>query len=156
MTTFKITDEGRTFKRKFVVSSGGVGTIPQGTPTKMTTIGAIVPMVDGNGTTSERFTGISTTLSTDMAAADGEVYIFEPFAEMVYTGSPKSATAANTAAKIDALKGKRVVFDLTGTTWTIDSAAADSATNCVIIVGGTYQDNLLDFAVMSKGIYLYA
>lgn len=156
MTTFKLTDEGRTYKKKFVVSSGGAATIGQGVPTKMTTIGAIVPMVDGNGTTSERFTGIAVTTSTDTASADGEVYTMEPLPGIVYTGSPKSATAANTQAKIDALKGKRVVFDLTGTAWTVDSAAADSSSNCVVIVGGTFQDNLLDFIVMDKGAYIGA
>lgn len=156
MTRFKITDEGRTYKKKFVVSSGGAATIDQGIPTKMTTIGAIVPMVDGNGTTSERFTGLATTVSTDTAAADGEVFVYEPLPGIVYTGSPKSATAANTAAKIDALKGKRVVFDLTTGTWTIDSAAADNSANCVVIVGGTFMDNLLDFVVMDKGSYVGA
>lgn len=156
MTRFKLTDEARTFKKKFIVASGGAATIDQGIPTKTGSAGGIVPMVDGNGTTSERFTGMAATVSTDTASAAGEVFTYEPFAELIYTGSPLSATAANTAAKIDALKYKRVVFDLTSTTWTVDSAAADNAANCVIITGGSFQDNILDFVVMSKGVYLYA
>ncbi len=154
--TFGIKDEVHTFKHKFIVSSGAVGTIAEGIPTKAgtVTVGNVVPMVDGDGTTSQQFTGISATLSTDTAAAAGEVYTWEPFSDVLYVGAAKSATAANSQAKVDALQYKRVVFDLTGSDWTVDSAAADATTNNVIIVGGDYLSNLLFFVV--KGSYLYA
>ncbi len=154
MTRFKITDEGRTWKKKFIVSSGGAATIDQGVPTFMTSIGAVVPGTDGLGTTSDRFTGLAATVSTDTAAAAGEVYVFMPLPGIIYTGSAKSATGANTQAKIDALLGKRVVFDLTTTAWTVDAAAADSSSNSVVIVGGDFNNNLLDFVVGATGNFL--
>ncbi len=158
LTTFKIKDEVHTYKHRFLVASGAAATIGIGVPTKVGSAGAIVPMVDGNGTTSERFTGIGASVSTDTASAAGEVYVWEPFAEVVYEGSPLVTTGANTQAKIDALQYKCVPFDLTAAAWTIDSAASNAATNCVIIVGGQYQDSggTLYFSMMSKGVYLYA
>ncbi len=158
LSTFKIKDEVHAYKHRFIVASGAAATIGIGVPTKIGSAGAIVPMVDGNCTTSERFTGLGASVSTDTATAAGEVYVWEPIAETVYEGSPLSVTAANTQAKIDALQYKCVVFDLTGTAWTVDSGASNASTNCCIITGGQYQDSggTLYFVVMSKGIYSYA
>jgi hypothetical protein len=144
---------------KFLVASGAVGTISPGTPTKFGSAGAIVPMTDGNGTTSERFTGIAKTTSTDTAAAAGVVEVFIPLPAQQFAAAAKSATAANTQAKIDALLGKRVVFDLAGTIgaggqWTIDTAAGDAATNCVVIIGGEYQTNTVYFMYSPSGTFL--
>ncbi len=152
--TFGIKDEVHTFKHRFIVASGAAATIAEGIPTKVGSAGAIVPMVDGDGTTSQRFTGIAASVSTDTAAAAGEVYVWEAFSDVIYVGSPTSATAANTQAKIDALQYKCVDFDLVGSDWTIDSAVGNATTNNVIIVGGDFQSNLLFFVV--KGSYLYA
>lgn len=144
---------------KWLVAAGAAATIQPGTPTKFSSAGAVVPMVDGNGTTSESFTGIAKTTSTDTAAAAGEVYTFIPLPGIQYAAKAKSATAANTQAKIDALVGKRVVFDLTGTigaggTWTVDTAAGDGATNCVVIIGGEYQTNTVYFMYSISGTCL--
>ncbi len=145
---------------KWLVASGGAATINPGTPTKFGSAGAIVPMTDGNGTTSERFTGIAKTTSTDTAAAAGEVYTFIPLPGIMYAAKAKSATAANTQAKIDALLAARLVFDLAGTVgpgltgqWTIDTAGGDSATNCVVIIGGEYQTNTLYFLYTPSGTF---
>lgn len=155
MTRFKITDEGRTYKQRAIVSSGAVATIDIGVPTFITTVGAVVPGTDGLGTTSDRFAGLAATVSTDTVAAAGEVFVYAPLPGIIYTGSPKSATAANTAAKIAALKGKRVVLDLTTGTWTVDSAAADSASNAICLTGeGDANVGVLDFVVMATGSYL--
>jgi hypothetical protein len=149
--------------QKWLVASGAAATINPGTPTKFNSAGAVIPMVDANGTTSERFTGIAKTTSTDTAAAAGEVYTFIPLPGIQYAAKAKSATAANTQAKIDALLAARLVFDLTGTvgpgltgTWTIDTVAGDGANNCVVIIGGEYQTNTLYFMYSSRGIYLNA
>lgn len=146
---------------KFLVASGAAATINPGTPTKFGSAGAIVPMADGNGTTSERFTGIAKGTSTDTAAAAGVVEVFIPLPGQQYMAGAKSATAANTQAKIDALLGKRVVFDVTGTVapgqtgqWTIDTAAGDAATNCVVIIGGEYQTNTVYFMYSPSGTFL--
>lgn len=140
---------------KWLVASGAAATINPGTPTKFSSAGAIVPMVDGNGTTSERFTGIAKTTSTDTAAAAGEVYTFVPLPGLIYAAAAKSSTGANTQAKIDALLAQRSVLDLTGTVgpgltgkWTVDAAGGDGANNAVIIIGGEYQTNTLYFSYL--------
>lgn len=145
---------------KWLVAAGAAATINPGTPTKFSSAGAIVPMVDTDGTTSQRFTGIALGTSTDTAAAAGEVYTFVPLPGIQYMAKAKSATGANTQAKIDALLGARLIFDLTGTvgpsltgTWTIDTAAGDGANNCVVIIGGEYQTNTLYFLYSQRGVF---
>lgn len=145
---------------KWLVAAGAAATINPGTPTKFSSAGAIVPMVDANGTTSERFTGIAKTTSTDTAAAAGEVYTFIPLPGIIYAAKAKSAAAADTQAEIDALRGARLVFDLTGTvgpgltgTWTIDTAAGDGANNCLTITGGEYQTSTLYFVYSQRGVF---
>ncbi len=146
---------------KWLVAAGAAATINPGTPTKFSSAGAIVPMTDGNGTTSERFTGIAKNTSTDTAAAAGEVQTIIPIPGIMYAAAAKVTTAANTQAKIDALLGAAVVLDVTGTVgpgltgvWTVDSAAGSSATNCVVIIGGEYQTNTLYFTYRDAGSFL--
>lgn len=135
------------FAVRRIVASGAAATINGGEPTKSGAAGVVAIMVDGDGSTSQKFAGIAKSTSTDTASAAGEVYTYLPFPGMVYRGKAKSATAANTQALIDALMDKRVVFDLTGTAWTVDSAAANATTNGLVIVGGEFQSNTLFFAV---------
>lgn len=130
-----------------LVESGGAETIDRGTPTKEGSNGAVAIMTDGEGTTSERFSGIAKSVSSDTAAANGSVDVYLPVPGLVYAGSPKVSGAADTQAEIDALGGKRVVFDLTSTDWTVDTAAADAATNGVVIIGGSADDDLVYFVV---------
>lgn len=130
-----------------IVASGGAQTINRGEPTKVGSSGAIAIMADGDGTTSQRFTGIAKSDSTDTASAAGVCTVYIPLPGQIYACKAKSLTAADTQAEIDALYAKRVVFDLTSTTWSIDTAAADSATNGVVILGGEYQTSTIYFAV---------
>src|SRR3990167_9967615 len=132
---------------KRIVASGAAATIDRGTPTKEGSAGAVAIMVDGDGTTSQRFSGLAKSVSTDTASANGTVETFLPLPGIVYSGLPLTAGAANTQAEIDALGGKRVVFDLTSGDWTVDSAAADSATNGVVIIGGHLLEDTLHFIV---------
>ncbi len=54
-----------------------------------------------------------------------------------------------------ALKGKRVVFDLTTGDWTIDAAAADAKANCVVLLGtGNPSLASLNFVYASHGTYM--
>jgi len=128
-----------------IVASGGATTIVRGNPTKAGSAGAVATMVDGDGTTSQVFTGIAKSDSTDTAAAAGNVTIWLPLPGYMYASKAKSATAADTQAEIDALFYKRVVFDLTSSLWTIDTAAASASTNCVVIVGGDYRTSTIYF-----------
>lgn len=144
---FKIyspTDNAFSWKRN--VASGAAASIDKGTPTKLGS-GVVAIMADGNGTTSELFTGMAKNVSTDTASAAGSVDLYLPLAGLIYSGSPKVSGAANTAAEIDALVGSRVVFDLTGSDWTIDSAAVDGIGNAVVIVGGEPSSDILYFIV---------
>ena len=109
---------------------------------------------DGNGSTSQRFAGIAKSDSTETTAAAGEVYTWMPLPGIIYSGKALLSTTADTAAEIKALHGKRVVFDLTGTAWTVDAAAADAAANCVTIVGGDHNTTTLFFVYAFKGTYL--
>lgn len=141
-----------------LVAAGGVSTIAAGTPTKGADAtaaspwtGAVVPMVDGDGTTSQRFTGIAKSTSTDTASAAGSVTVWLPLPGYVYACKAKTASTADTAAEVQALFGKRVVFDLTSTVWYVDAAAADAAANMVVINGGDYLTQTLYFTYKNTG-----
>ncbi len=140
-----------------LVAAGGVTTIAAATPTKgadataASWTGAVVPMVDGDGTTSQRFTGIAKSDSTDTASVAGSVTLWLPLPGYVYACKAKTSTTADTAAEVTALFGKRVVFDLTSSLWSIDAAAADAAANMVTIVGGDYQTQTLYFTYKITG-----
>ena len=156
MIVFELKTPDQTFALPRIVGSGAAASIGQGTPTKQGSSGAVAIMVDGNGTTSERFTGIAKNVSTDTAAAAGVVDVFQPLPGVVYKGSPKVAGSCNTKAKIDALAGSRVVFDLTSTTWTVDTAAGDGATKCVLMIGGDPKADQIWFMVTVNGSYLFS
>lgn len=148
---------------KWLVASGTVASLFPGTPTKFSSAGAVAAMVDADGSTSQRFTGIVKSQSTETAAAAGVVYTFLPLPGIKYAAAAKSAAAADTQAEIDALRGARLVFDLTGTIgtgltgqWTIDTAAGDGSNNCVIIVGGEPETSTLYFMYSSRGIFINA
>lgn len=130
-----------------IVGSGAAATIDRGTPCKEGSAGAVAIMVDGDGTTSQRFSGLAKSVSTDTASAAGSVQLILPLPGLIYSGLPLTAGAADTQAEIDALNGKRVVWDLTSGDWTVDSAASDSATNGVVIVGGRKEEDTLQFVV---------
>lgn len=140
-----------------LVAAGGVATIASSTPTKGTDAtaaswtGAVIPMVDGDGTTSQRFTGIAKSDSTDTASVAGVVTVWLPLPGYVYAAKAKTASTANTATLVQALFGKRVVFDLTSSLWTVDAAAADAAANMVTIIGGDFQTSTLYFMYKQTG-----
>lgn len=149
------------FSVSALVAAGGVGTIAAGTPTKGADAaaaspwtGAVVPMVDGDGSTTQRFTGLAKSTSTDTAAAAGSVTLWLPLPGYIYACKAKTASTADTAAEVTALFGKRVVFDLTAALWSIDAAAADAVANCVTIIGGDYRTQTLWFAYRTSGTML--
>jgi hypothetical protein len=134
-----------------IVASGSAASIARGCPTKMSTSGYVAIMVDADGTLNNRFTGVSKSTSTDTAAADGNVELWLPLPGLIYVAAAKTAANADTQAEIDALYGKRVIFDLTSTVWSVDTGATDASTNCLIILGGDYQTSLIYFAYGSGG-----
>lgn len=144
-----------------IVASGGASTIASGTPTKAADAvnaspwtGAVVPMVDADGTTAQRFTGIAKSTSTDTASAAGSVDLWLPYPGILYSGLAKLNTTFDTQAEVDAAFGKGVFFDLTSTVWTVDVAASAAQANCVIIVGGDYRTTEVYFNYKSTGTFL--
>tara|TARA_R110000868_G_C10971076_1_gene769961 strand:+ start:10282 stop:10803 length:522 start_codon:yes stop_codon:yes gene_type:complete len=147
-----------------LVAAGAVGTIGAGTPTKSadaysTNTGAAVPMVDADGTTAQNFFGIAKSNSTDTVAAAGSVDIWMPLPGVVYKGFAKTASLIDTAAELQALFHKAVLFDLTSTDWTVDTntnaaTGADSKVNCVVIIGGDITAGTVNFIYSTKGTYL--
>ncbi len=136
------------------VPSGTAVSINAGEPTKAVDaaaaspyLGTIAIMVDGDGTTAQRFTGVSKNASTDTVAAAGEVDTIMPLPGVLYEAKTKASTSSDTQAEIRALQGKRVVFDLTASVWTVDAAAADAVANCVVIVDGDFRSNSVFFVV---------
>lgn len=144
------------------VASGTSASIGVGVPTfgvdaaaASPWLGTVAVGTDGQGTTSERFTGIAKGVSTETASAAGQVELWQPFPGIVYNGFAKTSSTADTAAEILALKGKRVVFDLTTGDWTIDAAAADAVAKCVVLLGtGNPSLATLDFVYAPHGTYL--
>lgn len=149
-----------TWPTTYPVASGAAGTIVSGTPAKCVTAdgsvaGATIPMVDGDGlVTGERFVGLAKTTSTDTASAAGTVDTWCPVPGILYRGFAKSAAAADTQAEINALMGKKVLFDLTSSDWTVDTAATDALVNCVVIQGGMPQTSEILFVYSPKGTIL--
>jgi len=138
-----------------IVASGVAASINRGEPTKAGSAGAVAIMVDGDGTTSQRFTGIAKAQSTDTVAAAGTVVLWLPLPGIVYAAKAKSAAAADTQAEVDALFYKRVVLDLTSSVWTVDTAASDAATNGIIITGGDYRTSTVYFYVSPQVTFLF-
>ena len=142
-----------------LVAAGGVTTIAACTPTKSAdaataATGAVVPMVDGDGTIAQNFTGIAKSDSTDTAAVAGIVTLWLPLPGYVYAAKSKLSTDVNTAAKLLTFFRKRVVFDLTSSLWTVDSGANDALVNCVTIVGGDYNTSTVYFTYKNAGTIL--
>lgn len=138
--------------RTYQVASGALTSIKAGEPVRMTTIGTSVYAelcADADPTIgTDYLLGIAAGDSTDTVAAAGTVEVYLPLPGVVYRAKAKSSTAADTAAEIAALANKRTVFDLTSSTFTIDTAAADGATNGLILTGtGDPANNEVDFMI---------
>ena len=154
-----VIDKGlsNTFALTHVVASGTSASIARGTPTKTTVadasiVGAAVIMVDGDGSvTAMRFAGICKRPSTETTTVAGTVDTWAPVPGILYRGFPLTAGTVDTQAEINALTGKRVVFDLTSSAWTVDTAAADALVNCVVIVGGLPNSDEVLFVYSAKG-----
>jgi len=142
------------FSQTPIVAAGTTASIKTGEPVKTAAAGAVAIMVDGDGTTTQRFAGVAKSDSSETASVAGNVQVWLPLSGNIYSAKAKTLSLADTQAEIDALYAKRVVFDLTGTAWTIDTAAADAATNCVVIVGGEFQTGTIYFAYSYTGTVL--
>ncbi len=147
----------------FLVAAGAVGTISAGIPvTKALGQPYVLPAADGTPVVgTDYMAGISATLSTDTVAADGlvsvctlmpgNIYLIAPKTPATYFGA--SYATAPSQATYNALVGSRMVFDLTGTTYTID--ATDGSTNGLVVeyVDVNAYPGLVAFSIRSACFY---
>lgn len=142
----------QTFAVRALVGSGTTASIDRGTPTKKSSTNVAI-CVNHDGTSSQLLTGIAKGASTETSGASGAVELWVPVPGLVYRVLDKTSTNSNTQAKIDALFHKRVQFDLTGSTWTVDSAITDAASNGIVIVGGNPLTSELEFLMTPVTTY---
>ncbi len=149
------------FTVDWIVAAGAANSIHMGEPTIKgeatgTSTGVVKIPVDGDPltTSTHQFSGLAKNESTDTVAAAGTVTCWLPLSNLVYSAKAKTASTANTAALVNALKDKRVVLDLTSSTWTVDAAATDSKNNGVFIVGGDYRTQEI-FFLITNGVTFF-
>ena len=125
--------------------------IQMGEPAKMTnnsTGTGVILWVDAD---PERGTdlvvGIAASDSTETAALAGTVQFYKPLPGIVWQAKATTAANADTAAEIIGLKGKKVVIDLTSSTFTVDTAATYQTFNGLIIVGGDETNSMIYFEI---------
>lgn len=147
----------------FLVQAGAVGTISAGIPvTKALGQPYVLPAADGTPVVGTDFmAGISATLSTDTVAADGLVSVCQLMPGTIYLIAPKtpatyfgaSYATIPSQSTYNALVGSRMVFDLTGTTYTID--ATDGATNGLVVeyVDVNAYPGLVAFSIRQAAYY---
>lgn len=139
------------------VASGTTASIDSGTPTTPSgatgsVTGTVALSADASPTTvgtatNVHFSGLAKSTSTETSSVAGNVTLWAPMPGILYAAKAKSAAAVDTAAEIIALLNKRVILDLTSTSWTVDTAATDAITNGVIVMGGDPASNLVYFAI---------
>ena len=119
--------------RKFNVAASATLIYP-GEPVAFNALGDVVVIKFDNNApvvATDFVVGIAATTSTNTAAAAGEVWVIPNVPGTVYLIAPKVAASYDTQAEYDALVGKRVLIDLTSTTFTL--LAADNSTyGCII------------------------
>lgn len=127
-----------------------------GQPVKAKSVGSnyVIPLADAEpliGTTT-RVVGIAKADSTQTASANGDFEVYDAAnSATIYRCHAKSSTAANTQAKIDALLGSYVMFDLTSSVYTIETGATANA-NGLVIVGGNPDTNEIFFQIRPAAI----
>lgn len=128
-----------------------------GEPVKLKAAGSeyVIPLADADPVlgTDTSFVGIAASDSNHTSGADGEieVYLLQP--GVVYACKAKSATAFDTAAEIKALKNTKVLFDLTSSTYTVDTGASADTENGLIIIGGDADTSTVYFMI-DQGVAL--
>jgi hypothetical protein len=109
----------------------------------------VIPSADAEPVTSApTFVGIAASDSEHTASADGDIDIILATPLVMFEAKAKSAAAVDTQAEINALLNDLVAFDLTSSTYTVDTASAAS-TNGLIITGGNTVLGTVYFRVRS-------
>lgn len=149
----------------FVKDTGGLNVVPTrkmqteanatsiyaGEPVKLKAAGSpyVIPVADAEpviGTTTQVM-GIAAEDSSHTATVDGYMDVYEFNPGIVYAIKAKSSTAVDTQSEIDALQNDTLLFDLTSSTYTIDTAAGNAATSGLQVVGGDPDEGLVYFKI---------
>lgn len=151
MSKFDLRVVGPSFNREYRVAAGATAINP-GEPVNAggaLTSGAnatntAVVLTDGKpliGT--DNFAGIAAKASTHTASVAGRVDVVAVYPSMTEIwGAAKSAAAIDTDAELLAILLDAVLFDLTSTLYTIDSAAASNAAGLTIVDGNISRGEL--------------
>ena len=140
--------------RRFAVAAGATKINP-GEPV-VKALGAVSVTAAADGTPvvgTDYIVGIAASESTQTASVAGSVQVTVLTPGMVIAGKPKTAASWDTQAEYDALTGKRVVFDLTSGSYTID--AVDGATNGLVVEYVNIQEEPNTVAVVVRNAALY-
>ena len=107
---------------------GGTTVFPG--PTNLIAVAS--PWLQQGGDGTNQLVGVAQTTSTNTSSAAGTVEVLPANVGTTYLINANSTTLVNTQAKYNALVGKRVLIDLTGSTYTM--LLTDSALNgCVVM-----------------------
>lgn len=141
-------------------TEAGATDINAGEPVKLKSAGSpyVIPLADGDLTigTDTVMIGVAATDSDHTAAVDGVVKVYLPVTGATYRMKATTVANVDTKAKIDALRGDRVVMNLTTGTYTLDENAGDGANNAFYILGGDPDTGELDFSTRADATYLSA
>lgn len=139
-------------------TDAGDAAIKAGDPVKLKAAGSpyVIGLVDGDHTigTDTSIVGVAASASTHTASADGVVDVYIPLPGVVYSMKAETAASVDTEAEILALVGDRKTISLTGTTYTMNEAAADAAANAFVIVGGDPVEETLEFIIRANATIL--
>lgn len=136
---------------RWVVATGTPITIKAGEPAKQSATADenIILLADADLTiaTDQPMAGVAAIDSSETAAAAGYVDCYVPLAGIKWEIKEKTASLANTQAKIDAFLGSLFLIDLTSSVFTMDSASATAATAAFLIVGGDSNRSTVFFRI---------
>lgn len=122
-----------------------------GEPVKLAAAGSpfVIKLADDEpviGTTTQVI-GIAASTSDNDSSNAGSVKVYIPLQGVIYAAKATTAANVDTEAELNALVGDRVVFDLIGTTFTVDENATDTAASGLQIVGGSHDDKEIYFTI---------
>lgn len=123
-----------------------------GEPVKLKSAGSpyAIPLADAEpviGTTTQVL-GIAASDSTQTASADGYVMVYPAnLPGVIWKAKAKTSSTVDTLSELNALCGDNVVLDLTTSTYTVDAAAGNGATNGIQIVGGNHETTEVYFKI---------
>lgn len=114
----------------------------------------VIPLADGEPTTSELMLGVAASNSTHTASANGEVEVVLALPGVVFEAMATTPANIDTEAKLLAILNDRVAFDLANGVYTVDENEGDDSAHGLRIVGGDISTGKLYFVVRESATNL--